>query len=789
VPAADYEAVRNRIVAAFQNLDDPNLPGQQKVVLKVMKKEELSNVDGTNALHPSRSGDVVVVFRPPYQTDAQTPGQLVAPSQFFGQHGYLPELVDLKNNINMHSTFIAAGPGIGKGQVGDVRQIDLAPTIAYLMGIPGPQNARGSILYRILSDMELKEITILNMSDWHAQLTPLAETADTVTSTGAANPTFTIGGAAFLDTWFDSFAADAAGRSIRVTGGDSFGGATPPISNFFEDRPAVEIMNLMGWNAEAVGNHSFDRGEQFLRNELIPLADFPIISANVVFPDGTTPPEWSPSATFNFNGNLVGLVGFTTEDTPSLLFPGRLGPFEVVDVVDTVQAEADRLRSTGIKVIVALGHEGANAGTVTDPTGPLIDIADALDGVDVVMGDHNDVQVNATRPNGVLVTENRGKGIRFTRVRIVVDSETGEVVYKTADYHKPWTAGITPDPAIQAKIDELNAALTPIMSTQIGASTRAIPRSDSCGRGDGRLCESLVGNVVTDAMRTTYGDDFVVTNSGGLRADMTCPNPDIPGDFCSTFTPPPFPITRGQVFAVLPFGNIVVRVPVNGAELKTMLENGVSSMPAANGRFPQVSGLCFTYDISAPAGSRVLSAVRQAADGSCTGAAVDLTAASSYSILENDFMANGGDGYPNFASRMSTLDFMDQVTADYVTANSPVSPRSRAESSARPAGRPLPRDHGSIARFREDRAVQPIALRGSVPRGKRRSAICAQPCSTHAYVSIRSVRSFASKRWSPRDSPRRRGRGWPRPGAVTTAVPCTGPSTTSNSRRSLAALW
>ena len=55
VPAANYEAVRNQIVAAFQNLDDPNLPGQQQVVLKVMKKEELSNVDGTNALHPSRS--------------------------------------------------------------------------------------------------------------------------------------------------------------------------------------------------------------------------------------------------------------------------------------------------------------------------------------------------------------------------------------------------------------------------------------------------------------------------------------------------------------------------------------------------------------------------------------------------------------------------------------------------------------------------------------------------------------------------------------------------------------
>ena len=51
-------------------------------------------------------------------------------------------------------------------------------------------------------------------------------------------------------------------------------------------------MNLMGFDAEALGNHSFDRGEQFLRNELIPLADFAMISANVVFPNGTTPAEW-----------------------------------------------------------------------------------------------------------------------------------------------------------------------------------------------------------------------------------------------------------------------------------------------------------------------------------------------------------------------------------------------------------------------------------------------------------------------------------------------------------------
>jgi len=99
-------------------------------------------------LHPNRSGDVVVVLRPPYQFDAATPGQRIAFSQFFGQHGYLPELVDLANNVNMHATFVAAGPGIRKqGPVEGVRAVDLAPTLAMLMDIPGPQNARGKILY------------------------------------------------------------------------------------------------------------------------------------------------------------------------------------------------------------------------------------------------------------------------------------------------------------------------------------------------------------------------------------------------------------------------------------------------------------------------------------------------------------------------------------------------------------------------------------------------------------------------------------------------------------------
>ena len=101
----------HQIITAFPSLTDPANPGKQ-VVLKIMLKEELRNVDGSDSLHPSRSGDVVVVLRPPYQFDAATPGQTIAFSQFFGQHGYLPETVDLAHNVNMHATFVASGPGI-----------------------------------------------------------------------------------------------------------------------------------------------------------------------------------------------------------------------------------------------------------------------------------------------------------------------------------------------------------------------------------------------------------------------------------------------------------------------------------------------------------------------------------------------------------------------------------------------------------------------------------------------------------------------------------------------------
>jgi 2',3'-cyclic-nucleotide 2'-phosphodiesterase (5'-nucleotidase family) len=672
-----YAEIRSAVVAAFEALTDPANPGAQ-VVEDVLLKEELRNVDGSDSLHPSRSGDVVVVFRPPYQSDAATPGVRVAFSQFFGQHGYMPDLVDLAHNINMHATFVAAGPGIRKQDpVSGVRAIDLAPTLAFLLGVPGPQNARGRIMYNLLkSSGSFKEITILDISDYHGQLVPLSEAADNLAAPGT-NPSYAIGGAAFLKPWFDWYRAEAPNGSLTIAAGDSVG-ATPPISAFFGDTPTIELMNLMGFGLDGLGNHNFDAGSAYLRNTIIPLANYPFVSSNLVDDDGNTPPEWQKSVTFDtFGGVKVGIVGYSNDDLTTLIFPGNLDPFHVEDSLASVNAETAALKAKKVPVVIAIGHLGATAGTLTNPTGELIDLADGVVNVDAVVGDHSNFQVNTVRPNGVLVTENLSKGVRFTRIRLVYDTSQKKVIYKTADFHKPWDIGVTADPAIQGEINELNTLLQPILGTVIGSSIVEILRSDVCGRSDGRLCESLVGDVTTDAMRDAYasiGVEFAITNSGGLRDRLTCPPAGGGTGFCPAFTPPPYLITRGQVLSVLPFGNVVSTLQVNGAELKTMLENGVSSMPSANGRFPQVSGLCFTYNIENAAGNRVTSAVRQALDGSCTGVAIDLSAGSTYMIAENDFMASGGDGYPNFFARQTTQNIMDQVLADYITANTPISP-------------------------------------------------------------------------------------------------------------------
>jgi 2',3'-cyclic-nucleotide 2'-phosphodiesterase (5'-nucleotidase family) len=663
-----YEPTRDAVIAAFEQLRDPANPGLP-VVAEIFRREELRDVSGGDALHPSRTGDLVVTLAPPYRFDGAIEG-VVATAEPVLAGGYLP--VDGPENNGL---FLAAGPNIGSSTPFTARSIDVAPTGAYLLDIPGPYHASGSILYELLANGPmLHEVTLLDISDFHGQLPPLSAAADDIDAEGAVGSSFDVGGVAFLAPWFDRYRDEARRETLLVTAGDAVG-ATPPISSVFGDLPTIEAMNALGFSADSLGNHNFDAGAANMFENLAAVANFPYLSVNLVPARAdATPvagePPFLPSLLLDLAGVSVGLIGFSNPDIPQLTRPGALGPYRVIDPVEPINAEAARLREQGADVIIAMGHVGATGGTLTDPTGPVVEVTDQLEGVDVVVGDHTDVQVSAVRPNGTLLVENRSKGVMFTRVRLVVDTERGELVYRTADYHRPWNIGVDPDPAMAAMLEQLTIDLEPTLGRVIGSAMQPIPRADACGMETGRTCESLIGDVVADALRTTYGTDFAITNSGGIRADLTCPPEG--GEFCPTDAGE-LPITEGQVLTVLPFGNVAVTVEISGAELKAMLEAGVAAMPTASGAFPQISGFCFTYDIDAEPGNRVTGAVRQAADGTCSGEAIDLSEAATYTIATNDFTASGGDNYPAILSRAATRDILASVVSAYVAGESPLS--------------------------------------------------------------------------------------------------------------------
>ncbi len=224
-------------------------------------------------------------------------------------------------------------------------------------------------------------------------------------------------------------------------------------------------------------------------------------------------------------------------------------------------------------------------------------------------------------------------------------------------------------PITSADCDELEKAITagelrqapncpPELNNIISQSSVAIPLSDACGTANGRRCESLVGNVIADTMRAQLGTDFALHNSGGIRAALTCPVTDDPLDPCPAYVtpPPPYIITDGQVRRTVPFlQNLAVKIRVSGVQIKDILENGVSFLPSTinNGRYPQISGLCFTYDISATprtapgTGNRVKQVFLQAPNGSCSTTPLDVSDPTPRYLMGTiDFIANGGDGYP-----------------------------------------------------------------------------------------------------------------------------------------------
>jgi hypothetical protein len=185
-----------------------------------------------------------------------------------------------------------------------------------------------------------------------------------------------------------------------------------------------------------------------------------------------------------------------------------------------------------------------------------------------------------------------------------------------------------------------------------------------------RLHESPMGNLVADAMRLKYSDaEAALMNSGGLRANLLC-NPPAYGEL-------PCQITYGEIFAVLPFGNLAVIETLTGSQLQTAFLNGLS--PACNplistGRFPQISGLKVQFHCTGT--TPVIDGMWKAPDGP-SGPLTAIGAADTIRLVTIDFLFGGGDGYSILGSGtavVNTPDTVLEISVDYITGHSPVNP-------------------------------------------------------------------------------------------------------------------
>ena len=675
IPADQVDAKVAAIKAKYLGLTDPNdwtgdnQPEGWKVIDRAYTKAEARYIPNgpnstANMANPTRTGDVVAFSFPPYQFDAETPGTLVAPSHFFGQHGYVPDVQNLGANVNMRATFLAGGNGIAKGQV-TARTIDLAPTLSFLLGIAEPQHSQGKVLLDVLKGSNAyKPVSIVGLNDFHGQLDPT-----TLSQDGINVP---VGGASFLATMFDEDLASLPGPGLILAGGDNVG-ASPPNSGLLEDKPAIDVENAWGLDATSYGNHEFDYGvERLLQHQ--ENANFPFLATNIVEKATGQAPDWvTPSKVFTVNGVQVGVIGAELKNTPELVSAGATEGLDFLDEAPRIKAESERLAAQGVRVQVVVIHQGTNAGlnpignaAGAEWTGPILDIADALADttVDAMIVGHTHRISNLMRGN-ILITEGINAGTSYSVLQLLVKG--GDVAWAGGATRVAKDLGVAKRADVQAIVDDANAQTAVLRNQVIGTQANDITRAST------RLFESEMGNLVTDAMRAKYpGVDAAYTNSGGLRANLV-------------FTPPsageqPGEITWGEMFAVLPFGNRTTILTLTGTDLQAAFVNGFTpfcqpGFAGGTGRFPQVSGLRVTFTCNGP--TPVVTGMWKTPEG-IGGPEAAIGPSDTVRLVTNDFMYGGGDGYTAFANGTDVLqpgDDLLQVAIDYITANSPVDPQ------------------------------------------------------------------------------------------------------------------
>ncbi|EPX76703.1 bifunctional metallophosphatase/5'-nucleotidase [Salipiger mucosus] len=491
-------------------------------------------------------------------------------------------------------------------------------------------------------------LTILHTNDFHARFEPISKYDSTCGAEANAEGEC-FGGSARLVTAIDE-AKSRSDNWLLVDGGDQFQGTL--FYTYYKGKLAAEMMNKMGYDAMTVGNHEFDDGPEVLKG-FTEAVEFPVLMSNA---DLSGEPLISDSimksTVIEKNGEKIGLIGLTPQNTDELSSPGPNVVF--TDPVDAVQGEVDKLTGEGVNKIVVLSHSGYGVDQR---------VAENTTGVDVIVGGHTNTLLgdmdDAEGPYPTMVGETAivsayAYGKFLGELNVTFDDE-GTVI-EASGAPIIMDAGVTEDEDTVSRISEAAQPLDEIRNEVVAEAAAPI-------EGDRGVCrheECAMGNLVAEAMLDRVRDQGIqvaLANSGGLRASID------EGE-----------ITMGEVLTVLPFQNTLSTFEVTGETLKAALENGMGQFddPEDDGRFPQVAGLKFVISPDAPTGERVSEIMVE-----MDGAWQPLDPEATYGMVSNNFVRNGGDGYRMFVDAANAYDFgpdLADVTAEYLADNSPYEP-------------------------------------------------------------------------------------------------------------------
>ena len=410
-------------------------------------------------------------------------------------------------------------------------------------------------------------------------------------------------------------------NTLFLFSGDTISPSVESIT--YKGAQMIEAWNLAGLDYATFGNHEFDFGPDVLL-ERIKESKFGWVAANVVDkktgqPFGGIPPY----VIREIAGVKIAIVGLVLPETKTTSRPGP--DIEFLDPCETANRLIPEIHSKGAKVVVALTHLSM---------GEDKRLARCAD-VDVIIGGHEHTLLESAA-GGKPIFKMTADARELGRIDLNISRSSGEL--ESIDWQViPVTSQTIEDPSFGALYRKY-AGLLQDLAQVIGRSTVTLDARSA----ENRIKETNVGNFITDAFRKAMRADAALMNGGSVRADSLINAGRL---------------TKRDLLSIIPFKNKVLKLELTGAQLRTMLEHGVarSAEDSQPGRFPQVSGIRFTFDASRPAGSRITAV---------TINGLPLDDQKKYTLATTNFLADGGDGY-EVLKTARILVTLDRAPTDY----------------------------------------------------------------------------------------------------------------------------